>query len=519
MSITGIVLIVVLPVLLLIGFSIYGIFSYKYITSYRMSHNGLGIYSYDPFTRKAKTIRSGTSIKTLLLNRKKPTKIERIIQELEGEEGVDIEKLFRGALNKIANKDPSVSLKFRGDFKKIKNKTNRFQFSVSFDLLEGTTDYIINIFWKTAWERVEYDSHNNMLLKDELLTEGAAPQSFIAFNLRSSIANPGEQMLKLINASLNKSVNFIVNNQTLIIVINAKTIEKVNKITDRFVSKLKNKGKKMGMLSIFNGSAHVSVTKMETNRDIIKLIRVLDFLIILSIDQSVNFISNRDKTFDIKKYQNFSKGQKMFRDSLKTDSIVSDISGIVKWGKKRKVIDFAYPSIKGMNKLMLNRLLANGNNLDDMIDAHSKSVGIKNAITKPTMIDVNKDWLIRNKSKIVNKKIIYSIRIKNHLDYSEISDVIRELRAKGFIFSLNISLFLASTSILVSKVKPEFIVVSGDVWDDEMISTPALFASLLGLSQIAKEDGIKLIYENPSSIVDDVMAKKLGIEYFYNKKR
>ncbi|MCK5867551.1 MAG: hypothetical protein KAG14_04060 [Mycoplasmataceae bacterium] len=516
MSIVGIVFLSVFPCLLIMGFIVFGFIGHKYVVNYRMSHSGVGFYSYDPFTRKAKTIKSAITVKSLLIHRKKLTKIDEMISEFQSDE--NIESIFRIALNDVSNRKENVLFQFRGDFKRIKKKKNRFVFNVSFDLIEGSSDYIINIVWRTVKEKKVYVSNNILLGKDDIVSEQPQPKAFIAFNLRSSITDPVNQLLKLINVTLNKNVKYIVNNQTLILIIEGKNVEQVNKYADKTVSKLKSKGARLGMRSIFEGSAHISIDHIKTNRDVIKVIRVLDFLIILSIDKSIDFISNRDKNFDVKKYENFSKGQKMFRDSLKTDSVVSEMSPIKRWGKKKKIIDFASPNIHEMNDLMLNKILANGNNLDDLIDNHAKIFAIKKMATEPVMIDVNKEWLVRNKDKITNMKVIYSIRIKNHIDYNEISSIAGDLRKKGFIFSLNISLFLASTSILISKIKPEFIVINGGVWKGGM-SSPALFASLLGLRKIANESGIKLIYENPDLIVDDVMAQKLGIEYSYNTKR
>ena len=208
MSILGIVLSTVLPSLLLFGFSFYGIVSYKYLKSYTMSHNGLGIYSYDPFTRKVKTIKDGILVKTFLMYRKNPTKIEWIISEMVSKD--DVEKLFRDALYKISNKEENILFKFRGDFRRGKNKGNRFLFQVSFDLLEGTTDYIVNIFWKTAQEKKEYISNNTLLKKGDIISDKISPKGFIAFNLSSFVTNPHEQILRVINMVAKKHVNYIL---------------------------------------------------------------------------------------------------------------------------------------------------------------------------------------------------------------------------------------------------------------------------------------------------------------------
>lgn len=482
---------------------------------------GLSMFRLDIYSRKISKIDSGRREKFIIrgFGRKKNPSLKQLSKSFISESNV--EKQFRDVLNRI-RKDPEKcqKIEFISGVPSQSNK-HQYKFKISFSPFEETDDFIMTIAWKIVIkERKKKNIEIKHVDKEYVVNKPEKIKGFIAFNLNHDILNATTKLINIFNFFMSKfskkGIVYFKNNDTLIITFFGETTKSVTKKMRWFMDKVKVKAFGDGAKTLFSGSGYIALKDIDSNKELLKACRALDFFVILSIEEKRNFISNQDKSFDIENYKKYSAASKSFRAALRTGDLKTQLIPVKSRKTNKKVIEYAYPKINGLNDNMLRIMLTNRNNYIDLIDAHVKKIGIKTEAGSPILIDINSDWLITNYKKLKYKKAIYVIIIKQDTRYDVLEEVINWMGDNRFFFAIRIKNFTETIATLINQTCPQFILIDKSAWSKNGLANTKTFIDLLTIKKLADTGNIKIIYENPSKLVDKKMAEKINMNFYYN---
>ncbi len=516
MSTTDILLAALLPILLWTGFGTYILFLYMYKEKNKHYHKGVHIFDLDLYTKKILQFNSTKKQNSIFkgIEKKDGIPLKYLLNQFE--DNKTIKRKFREAMVKIDSGKPNYKITFEGKLKSSKKK-NVYLIDINFQENKSSSDYLMLLSWRKKTTHNEKKVVKaNFIDREFIININSQYKGFIAFNMNQEINNATDKFIELMKHTINKDLTYFKNNDVLIIVLHGPTMKKVNKQILSFVSKIKRKGKRSGYNMFFNGSGYITLKEIYTPRALNQAIRALDFFIILSIDLKKEFISNQTNEYDAEEYTKYSKAVRIFRFGVRTGKVSTNFIPVRRKSTNREIISYANPKIKDLNNNMLQKVLSNGNNKIELIDAQAKIIGIKNKIKIPILLDINSNWLIRNENRIKYKEAIYVVNLNSGLRYNDLMKTIKKMQSKEFVFAIRISKFNEIAGVLIKQANPKFILVDQNIWGEEALSDSNLYITLLTIKKVAESEGIKVIYENPPSIIDKKTAKNIGMQYYYN---
>lgn len=510
-----ITVLIVLPSTAAFLFFAFGLFLSKKFWTAETNTKGVRVFKLDAYTRKLMPIESPISQKFIIKNIKEGhwTSLKDLYRHFDNPEVIS--KQFRDAINKIAADNITSSFEFESKIIMTTKKVP-YKFSIMMSPINDESDYLLRIDWNIIKDERKSNTHTPPVTKEFIIEDPSPVKGFVAFNLTTSIDDADKKLMNVFREATNKDLTYFKNNDVLVVTFFGQKTKQVNKQINSFINKVKGKAFNMGAKTFFNGSGYITLKEVDSSKNMKRVLRALDFFVILSIDLNQNFISNQTESYDPEEFKKYAKASQVFRTSVRTGDFETQYIPIKIKNSRKKVIDYAYPKITGLNEMMIEKLLTNRNNKIDLINAHSKKVGIKSEADKPVLIDVNSDWLIENHKKVAYKKAIYVINIQQSTKYSVLRQVIEEMTEKGYYFAIRVQHFSELVTTLIKQTEPQFILVDQGVWGENGLANTQTYISLLTIKQIADASNIKVIYEQPSELIDEKMAEEIGMKFFYN---
>lgn len=425
------------------------------------------------------------------------------------------QRKIRKAFNNLESGSQSESFDFVSQFSLLRKGEYHVNFII--DALEGEPHFIMRLSWRKISEKKTFEAKENKLDKQEVIREGTDNYvGFVAFNVVSDSTSTAES--KLIEFAhkiyAHNKIKYFVSGGFVVFVFFGSNAKQTKKQLDSFIKSFKDVGFKIGANHLFDGSAFAASNKVNSIKNLNGVLQLLDFLINISIKIGKNFISYKEG-LNKQEFQKFAEASKSFRLATRAKNVQSKVLSIRYWRSKKKSIEYIVPSIEGIHANTLKDILRNKNNKDMLVDAHASMVAIDGHYDSAVMFDVNEQWLIDNKDKIKYKKAIYLINTADN-NSSELQQVVEELNQRGFLFALRIVRYTEDVVTVVQRVKPDFLVIDQSFWNENKLFDSEKLINLMSLKKVADEHRIKMIFEQPSNLIDEETAKKIGLHYFYN---
>lgn len=508
---------ILLPIFIFSFFGLYILIQILYRRNHEFHHKGIKIFKLDLYSRKimsSEVTRKQDSI-FKKFNKHEWKRLKVFISQFYN--SVEITKMFRDALMEINNnKVQEYSFEFESGVSSAGRKAI-YSFVVLLSSIESDSDYIMTISWeKQKDSKINDDSKIEFINKSYVTKMNYLYKGFVAFNVNNKIEESATKLIKIMQRISKKKLTYFKNNDVLIVVFYGSNIKQVNKHMVSFINKIKNKGKTNGTNMFFDGSGYIALEKINNPQALNRALRVLDFFIILSIDLKRDFISRQNKEYDKEEYKKYSDAVKIFRSSIKNEEIDTLFSSVRRVTTNREIINYAYPTIKNLSENTLNALLTNRNNKIELFNSHAKLIGINSIMTKHVLVDVDAKWLIKKQDELKYKKAIYVIGLNLDIKYSELKEAMQNLQKNNFVFAIRVIKFTESIKILIKQINPKFILVDKLAWGHEGASNPNVFMMLLTIKKVVEIQGIKVIYENPPTLVGEKTAENIGVHFYYN---
>ncbi len=391
-------------------------------------------------------------------------------------------------------------------------KRSSFTYSIELKKFEENDFFLLTVRWIPIIKKKRRVSTWKPLEVTDIVESNKIYKTFVAFNISRGIVDANRRFKEIISKVIGVSrLDFIVSRGMFIMVFSDHKIKKLQKEVNFFLNIVKTDGYENGLNHLYTGSGIVSAKDINSSKRFNAVLKTLDYNINLSIRHKEAFVNIQDKKFSGTEYKKFTDGSQLFRTAIKTKDIDTKLLPIRSSTTNRKIINYAYPTIKGVSDDIMKLILKNGYNKKMIINAYSNIVSFTREIGAPALIDINSEWLKLNHSKLTVKKMIYVISFVKYEDVILFKELIAGLRAKGFVFAIRINMYTETIVTMVKNVNPQFLVI-----DDKLISenTASSYIKLLSIRQLATAYNIKIIFENPEKIEKNE-AEKIQVEYFY----
>lgn len=437
--------------------------------------------------------------------------IESITNHFKTDEA---QKKMRKAFNNLDLGSKSESFDFISQFSLLKK--GEYHVSFVIDSIKDDTNYIMRLSWRKINKQKLFNAIDNKLDKQDVIADGIQNyKGFVAFNVVSDSSVAQSKLIEFAHKiySQNK-IKYFISGGFVVFVFFGANAKQTKKQLDSFIKAFKDVGFKIGANHLFDGSAFAASNKVNSTKNLNGVLQLLDFLINTSIKIGRNFISYKEG-LNRQEFEKFSEASKSFRLATRAKNIQSKVIAIRYWRSKKKSIEFIIPTIEGIHQNTLNDILRNKNNKDMLIDAHATMIAIDGHYDSAVMFDVNEHWLIENKDKIRYKKAIYLINASDN-NSSELQEVVEELNNRGFLFALRIIRYTEDVVTVVQRIKPNFLVIDSSFWNENKLFDSEKLINLMSLKKVSDEQKIKMIFEQPSDLIDEDTSRKIGLHYFYN---
>ncbi|NQZ65602.1 MAG: hypothetical protein HRT99_00090 [Mycoplasmatales bacterium] len=515
MSAVEILFATLLPILTILSFSLYLLYLYFYNERNKHHHKGVHIFNLDLYSKKIRQFKSTKKQKSIFkgIGKKDAIPLKNLLNQFDNSQS--IKRKFREAMVKITSGVDQYSLNFEGKLNQV-SKKNLYFIEITFYKSDNSADYLMILSWrKKVNKKSGKEIKVNYVDREHIININSKFKGFIAFNINQKINDSTNKFIKLLKLTINKDLTYFKNNDVLIIVLHGPSMKNVNRQILSFISKIRKRGKSVGYNMFFNGSGYITLQEIYTHKSLNQAIRALDFFIILSIDLNKEFISNQTEEYNAEEYKKYSKAVRIFRFATRTGRISTTYKPVRRKSNNREIIRYAHPGVSDLNNNILKKVLSNGNNKIELMDAQAKIIGINKKIDTPVLIDVNSHWLIKNQSRMQYKKAIYVVNLNSQLRYNTLMETIKKLQKEEFVFAIRITKFTEMVGILIKQTNPQFILVDGIIWGEEGLSDSNLYITLLTIKKVAQSEKIKVIYENPPEMIDKKTAKNIGMQFYY----
>lgn len=426
-----------------------------------------------------------------------------------------VQKMFREAFDQLDRGVESTSFKF--DEKSIVHKDHMTYIEFSWNKADDGTGYFMRAHWMARpIKKSHHIMHTNLLTKEQVAEHPSPWKGFIAFNIHNRGNYYSERLIEVIEKMFKfRSISFFYSAGYLVFVVFESSASRAKKRVGRFNKLFLKAGYKKGGTQLFEGSAYLMSSKADTVKAVNKVMQTLDYLISISIETKTNFLT-WNKDMDKNEFETFVDASKSFRQSVRTKTIESQVMTVKNWKTGRKTIEYRYPNLSSINQKLLSRILRNQNNTDYVINAHADANLLEKNLDKPCLVDITIGWLLEHQNDLTNKNIIYVVRLDYNKDFELVQTTMKRLEDEGFVFALKIYAYSEAVTTLIQAVNPGFIVVSRTVWDEEGVLNSDRMFELMTINKLAHKYKIKMIYQQPSKIIDPHTAEKIGLQFYFD---
>lgn len=426
----------------------------------------------------------------------------------------DVQKQFMTAFDKLDKGAERVVFEFNTP--SLFYKRHEAIYKVKFSKIEDGTGYYMSMTWDAFKpQKMRTLLQSNHIEKEDVAVSSSRWKGFVAFNVRG-----GEQYIQRLIELVShlykvREIDYFISSGYLIFVFYGDKASKVKSKINKFVRLFLGSGYRKGGGQLFEGSATFISASADNVKTINKIVQTLDYLISLSIESKTSFVTwNKDMSKE--EFETFVEASKSFRLSVRSKDIVNSSQIVRNWKSNRKVVEYFYPEIVGINSKLMSRILRNKNHIDFLIDAHADATILEHKLDKPGLVDVTPHWIFKNENNIKNKDIIYVVRADSHKEVPGLADVLTRLTAKGFIFAIKVYDYTEVMTTLIQAVRPQFIVVSKGVWNTEGLLDSEMLFKLMTIRKLSDQIKARIIYQEPSKLVDANTAEKIGLQFFYD---
>lgn len=396
-------------------------------------------------------------------------------------------------------------------------KKHEFRFKMTFTKIEDDNDFILEINWDKVVKTHIVDFKQNRIEKTDVYNEDTKWKGFIAFNISQDIKNSEEDIIQLAHSIYPEhKIKYLITSGFVVFVFYGSTALKLKKQTDKFMSVFLTDGRKKGMSYVSEGSAIVASNQIDSPKKLNWIIQVIDFLINVSIKKSKNFASYKN---DLNKddFTKFTDASKSFRLAVRAKDIKFKTIPVRYWKSRKKVATYITPFVDGINPVLTSQILNNKNNKEMITDSFASLIATDKLVGDGHMFDVNAEWLIQNKNKINNKRVIYLVNLGDE-KFEDLLQVTQDLKSQGIIFAIRIRKYDEKVITSIQGVEPDFLVVSQNFWNKDKLFDTDKLVQLMSLKKVVKDFKSRIVFENPSDLVDDETAEKIGLNLFYDNQ-
>lgn len=451
----------------------------------------------------------------------KPTQVSSWTNfaDLVNQFDVKVRRRIAETLSKLEKGSEHESISF--SIKNFHYHNRISDFELTWHKIDGETDYFLITSYnvrpklkKTTYNRI-HKLTNEQLLKQSNVKPY---KGFIAFNIIGNLEQSVASVLQMLAAIWKvKRINYFIKSGLLIIVVAGKNNFRTSERIAKVVSAIQKKGYFRGIKKYFRGSASVISQKTTSNKYINQIIQTINFLINLSIYKKEEFLTQRDD-LDRDEFSSYMEASKIFYKLIANKKIVSKNAAVRNWKTNKKIVNYIYPSIPSLNSLTASSILRNENNKRLLVNKHAESVAfVKPEKQTPALLDVYDYWFIENYSKIQNRNIMYVIHFNKYKPNKEFVDLFNTLNKKDIPYAVHVNDYDESTAYLIQTFKPRFLIQDSSAWNKEGLINSNTYMKLMTIASLAKENDIKIIYQDPSTIIDKETSEKIGLVYYYNK--
>lgn len=441
--------------------------------------------------------------------------------DLVNEFDIKIRRQFAEVLSKLEKGSEHETISFGVKSFHYHNRISDFKFT--WHKIDGETDYFL-ITQYNVRPKLRKLSYNRIykLTNEQLLKQSGSKlyKGFIAFNIIGNLEQSVGSILRMLSAIWKvKRINYFIKSGLLIIVVSGKNNLRTSEKIEKVAATIKKKGYFRGIKKYFHGSASVISQKTTSNKYINQIIQTINFLINLSIYKKEEFLT-QSNDLDRDEFTSYIEASKIFYKLIANKKIKSKNVAVRNWQTNKKIVNYIYPSIPSLNSMTVSSILRNENNKRLLVNKHAESVAfVKPKKQTPALLDVYDYWFIENYSKILNTNIMYVIHFNKYKPNKEFIDLFNTLNKKNIPYAVHVNDYDESTAYLIQTFKPRFLVQDNSAWNKEGLINSNTYMKLMTIASLARENDIKIIYQDPSTIIDKDTAEKIGLIYYYNKAK
>ena len=509
-------------ILIIIGISAIFIFSMSFIIIFTLFQNKrinkpmkeTIIIKLDLFNRKFFVEQIGIKDKRLLkyIDLKKWNKLSIITSNFNQQFSMKLTEV----LNDLDNGSEYEYFYFEDQ--SIYTKRKRARYFFTFSKIDDSTDYLVEIKFNHILDPKK-DKVKNQIIKIEknkIMNIKQPIKGFIAFNI---VKKTNEKILKFVSLLKinNKKGNiYYLNHDSFLIILIANLKRKQ---VEKSILKIKNNVLNTKFSSeiryLYKGSSVAISSKANSVKRVNQILQTLNFLTIDSKKRNEEFLL-LDENFNKNKFKTYNQALKIFNNSLKDKKFQIVVSSVRNIGNNNRMVDYVFPKIKNINENLFNWIISDLACKKDLTNAFAEKILIKTS-RKPIMLDVNDGWIIDNLDRIKNKRALMVIKFNKINKTNEKINFIKSIHARELLVAFTISDYNENIVSILRKTKPRFILVDDIIWTSDKLLISNYFMKLMSLNDLTKKYKIKILYKNPSLILDKKTYRDIGLKYYFQK--
>ena len=425
--------------------------------------------------------------------------------------------------------NPNTETMFIKAFDSLENTGERQEFSFShtinkkffwikIELFEkdNKTGHILIISYKQMLTPKDSNKKVKFITKKAVIENNSMYKGFVAFNLSELDSKGGSETINMLKMIWNGELQYFIHGKMIVVAFMSNSFRRNNTKIAKLIQHITKYAPKLGGNHFYDGTSFITLRDVNTIKNLNRALSALDFLIMISIDKKRPFVTNQSKTFDINEYKEYSKAFNSFKEAVRVGSYETEMVPVKSMKINRKIINIARPWISGIDERIFKSIIKNGNNKTLLKDGYSKFVAVNASLKEPVFFNVNANWLIQHIDEITDVKNIFTLNVNEATDQTELLEVVEKLREKGAVFGLKIKDLEEWIIPYLEAVQPKFIIFAKNIWDDSAIIPAYSMIKLMKIKELSEKFKTKIIYENPSELLDEPSMERIGLNYYYN---
>ena len=458
--------------------------------------------------RNRKILQSHRIVKGI--NWKEWNKINLILDRF----GSRISKKIAEVFNKLERGSLNEYLKFKAPSFYTKNRNVQYDFH--FSKIPDSNHFIVRINYNHIMvnsQNIE-DAKIKEVTRLEIANNEKKIKGFVAFNINTSINHAITRFREIIQfRNQKKQIAYLRYNAILVFVIFANKNWQIQKAINKIKKQAESSSFFNELKYLYKGSAIAKTQKIHSVRYVNKMLQSLNFLAIYSMKKNIKFLSV-NKEIDRKFFKTYNHALRIFESTISNKNFKLSYSSIRNIGNNKPIVDFLSPVVQNINSELFSWIISDMRNQTELQNSFAEKMLFKHQ-EKPIIVDVNDTWLFKNVERIKNTKALVAINFRNMAQRKTRVDLIRKVNHHNIAFALYIHSYNDNKASFLKLAKPRFVVVDDNIWTKNKLLSSDHFLNLISLNSLAKENKIKIIYKNPSLILDKKIYSDIGLKYYF----